>query len=109
MSDRTSLSARLEVIELALEELLAGQLMALPPERAAALAGGLQTRAGYASADPGYDPAECHAHEVALAMDRLLRAASRRAEEAAAARTPGLRVQMMRGDRLVRQTVGVLD
>jgi hypothetical protein len=104
MSSSARPCARLEAIEIVIAELLANQMAALPPESAAALAGRLQARAGYVSADPGYDPADRHAHDVASAMERLLQAASFKAAEAA--RTAAFKLRPLRSDMPVRRATG---
>ncbi len=104
MSKSASPGARLEAIEIVIEELLSARLAALPADRAAALTGRLQARAGYVSADPGYDPAERHAHEVASAMALLLQAASLKAAEAA--RAAAFRLRPLRNDLPIRRAVG---
>lgn len=115
MSSSASPGARLEAIEIVIEELLYAQLATLPADRAAALTGRLQARAGYVSADPGYDTAERHAHDVAAAMDLLLRAVSRRASETAAIRNPARNLPLVRGEIPLRRAnggiepVGILD
>lgn len=108
-SNPALLSARLEVVEIVLEELLAGELAALPPDRATILAGRLQARAGYMSADPGYDPIERQAHEVAATMDRLLRAASLRSADMAAVRRTALNLRPLRSERQGLPTTGGIE
>jgi hypothetical protein len=109
MSNPASLSARLEVIEIVLEELLAGGLAALPSDRAAMLTGRLQARAGYISADPGYDPVERQAHELAVTMDRLLRAASQRSADMAAVRLAALNLRPLWSERQGRPAAGGIE